>query len=83
MSFTRCDECRSDCTERCFAESARSLSVMSQATRTINRRDATLSTDLAAYKRLRKDGLQPPRIDGSAMRERHAESRAQVEGVPA
>lgn len=35
--------------------------------------------DREAYKRLREQGLQPPRIAGSANLERHAETRYEVE----
>lgn len=35
--------------------------------------------DREAYRRLRADGLQPPRIAGSAHLERHAETRFEVE----
>lgn len=31
-----------------------------------NARDARWARDMPAYKRLRRDGLQPPTIDGSA-----------------
>lgn len=43
-------------------------------------RDKQWDADIPAYRRLRKDGVQPPRVDGSAEREKHAESRIQVEG---
>ena len=41
--------------------------------------DKALSKDLAAYKRLRKDGVQPPKIDGSATLEQRADTRTYVE----
>lgn len=34
--------------------------------------------DMAAYKRLRKDGVQPPKIDGSAKLEARAEEKHEV-----
>lgn len=34
--------------------------------------------DMPAYKRLVEDGLQPPRIDGSAAIERNAENEVEV-----
>ena len=34
--------------------------------------------DMAAYKRLRKDGVQPPKIDGSAKLEARAESKHEI-----
>jgi hypothetical protein len=35
--------------------------------------------DMDAYSRLRKDGLQPPRVDGSAELEKRANTREEVE----
>lgn len=34
--------------------------------------DRKLAKDLAAYKRLRMEGMQPPRVDGSAQLEKEA-----------
>lgn len=42
-------------------------------------RDRHWDEDMAAYKRLRQDGLQPPRIDNCKVLERHAEHPKQVE----
>lgn len=41
--------------------------------------EARWDKDMPAYKRLRHDGLQPPRIDGAAATERHAINEAEVE----
>lgn len=41
-------------------------------------RDRQLSKDLDAYKRLRKQGMQPPRIDGSARLESEAVSDIEI-----
>lgn len=38
--------------------------------------------DMDAYKRLRKDGIQPPQIDGSALRERQGQDIYDVEHRP-
>jgi len=38
---------------------------VSETTTTANRKDSELSLDLAAYKRMRDNGLQPKGIDGS------------------
>lgn len=38
--------------------------------------------DMPAYKRLRKEGLQPRQIDGAAELEKKATERWQVEGTP-
>ena len=38
--------------------------------------------DMPAYKRLRQEGLQPRKIDGSSVLEKHATERWQIEGVP-
>lgn len=48
----------------------------------VRRSDAQLSKDLDAYKRLRRDGLQPPRVDGSADREARAGAAHEVESKP-
>jgi hypothetical protein len=45
----------------------------------IESKDKVLHKDLDAYKRLRQEGLQPKRIDGSAELERRAEEPWQVE----
>jgi hypothetical protein len=38
--------------------------------------------DIDAYKRLYRDGVHPPRVDGSAFRERSADDRYDVEERP-
>jgi hypothetical protein len=43
-----------------------------------NQKDAALARDMDAYKRLRRDGEQPARIDGAAHVEKHAETRLEV-----
>jgi len=45
----------------------------------INQTEARWHKDMDAYKRLRKDGLQPKTIDGSANVEKKAEHAYQVE----
>lgn len=42
-------------------------------------REKTLDRDLAAYRRLRHSGLQPPRIDGSAQLESRGVDRMEIE----
>jgi len=42
-------------------------------------RDRRLSKDLEAYKRLRMNGLQPPRVDGSARLESEAVTPLEVQ----
>lgn len=39
-------------------------------------------SDMDAYARLRRDGVQPPRVSGAAYREKHATTEAQIEGRP-
>lgn len=46
----------------------------------INQRAKNWDKDMPAYKRLRRDGLQPKSIDGAAAIEARATSAAQVEG---
>jgi hypothetical protein len=69
----------------------RSISISAGATPTrtgsprvleIEANDAKLDQDVAAYKRLRKDGLQPPEINGSAEREKNFTEKWQVEEAP-
>lgn len=45
----------------------------------INKTERSWNVDMPAYKRLRKEGLQPKRIDGSAEVEKKAEHKWQVE----
>lgn len=45
-------------------------------------KETVLSRDMDAYKRLRRDGTQPVRIDGCAAVEKIATTAAQVEGRP-
>lgn len=47
-----------------------------------NQREKRWNKDMPAYKRLRKQGLQPRKIEGSSLLEKHATSRWQIEGVP-
>ena len=48
----------------------------------INQREKNWNKDMPAYKRLRKEGLQPKAIDGCAAVEQLATSRHQIEGTP-
>ena len=48
----------------------------------INQRAKNWDKDLPAYKRLRKEGLQPKTIDGCHAVEQLATSRHQIEGTP-
>jgi hypothetical protein len=45
----------------------------------INRTESQWDRDMASYKRLRKDGLQPQKIDGARDLETKATDRVQVE----
>lgn len=45
----------------------------------INKTERQWNVDMPAYKRLRREGLQPKRIDGAAEVEKKAEHRFQVE----
>ena len=40
--------------------------------------DKAKDADMAAYKRLRKSGMQPPKINGAAHLEKHAETKNEV-----
>jgi hypothetical protein len=46
---------------------------------TINDKDRVLDKDLDAYQRLRRNGVQPRKIDGAAKVEKRAEEKWQVE----
>jgi hypothetical protein len=48
-------------------------------TNRINRTDAQWDKDMPAYKRMRMNGVQPPRIDDCAHLEREATSQFEVE----
>jgi hypothetical protein len=58
------------------AEHYRSLVFGSSASRQFTR---TWDDDTEAYRTLRKEGLQPPRVGGSHQRMMRAETREQVE----
>jgi hypothetical protein len=49
----------------CFAEKARSVAV-EPAGSWVREREREMSKDNDAYRRLRRDGVQPKRVDGSA-----------------
>lgn len=70
----------------CWACKVRSVGVSAEAMpnrkgpiAAVNAKDKVLSDDLAAYKRLRRDGLQPKRIDGSATVEARANSQFDID----
>lgn len=72
--------------EGCFGCKAATVRVAPTATgspeaRAHSRVEAGWERDMPAYKRLRRQGLQPPRIDGSAERESRAETRIDVEAT--
>jgi len=41
--------------------------------------ESAFAKDREAYRRLRQNGLQPPRIDGCAVLEKHARTKAEIE----
>lgn len=45
-------------------------------------REKRWGRDMDAYKRLRRDGVQPPQIDGSALRERAGMDNYDIEHRP-
>ena len=47
-----------------------------------NTREGRWHRDMGAYKRLRENGLQPPQIDGSALREKQGTDRFDIEERP-
>lgn len=69
------------CTRGCCpsnAEHYRSLSVQRIAAAERRRKDTALSYDMAAYKALRRQGYQPPRLEGSYDLCRRATSEAEI-----
>jgi hypothetical protein len=72
------------------------LSAMAIPTRTVNRtpghkdepitqtitREKRWERDMAAYKRLHDEGLRPPQIDGSALREKQGNTKFDIETRP-
>jgi hypothetical protein len=47
----------------------------------INKTERGWNKDMDAYKRLRREGLRPKQIDGSATLEKHATEKWHIEGV--
>lgn len=74
-----------DCAPDCFgckiqtiAIAASAMPTRSEAAR-VEKETAKMHKDVAAYKRLRKDGVQPKSVKGAAELERRAGSRWEVE----
>ena len=76
------------CTEDalCFRCKALTISISAHALETkgkpvvaIDKKEGGWKVDIPAYRRLRKQGLQPKSIDGSARIEARAETKAEVE----
>jgi len=73
------------CNPDCFGCKAAGVSFSSSAmptrsnVRNTEVETAVMHKDVAAYKRLRKDGLQPKSVKGSAALEARADSRWEVE----
>jgi hypothetical protein len=75
--------------EGCFGCRVAGVHVGSNSTTTrgavveeTNQREKRWNRDMPAYKRLRKQGLQPRAIEGSSLLEKHATHKWQIEGVP-
>jgi len=45
-------------------------------------REKRWDRDMAAYKRLYRDGLRPPAIDGAALREKQGDTKYDIENRP-
>ena len=52
---------------------------MSPRAEDVRKRDRKFEKDAAAYRRLRKDGVQPKHVDGSALAETLATHKAEIE----
>jgi hypothetical protein len=62
-----------------MAPSVASSTVWGARAKADKEREKRWGVDMPAYKRLREQGYQPPRIDGSAHLETHAETRFEIE----
>lgn len=60
-------------------EHYRSLRFVAKGEGTLHERDRQFQRDREAYRRLRQNGLQPPRIDGCAVVEQYATTKEEVE----
>ncbi len=74
--------------EGCFGCRVAGVSFGSNSTTTrgarvdeINKTERGWNKDMDAYKRLRREGLRPKQIDGSATLEKHATEKWHIEGV--
>lgn len=65
--------------EDCFGCKVLSIRMDRGGAKAIDAADRTLSADLAAYKRLRRDGLQPRHVDGSADLETKVEGQHDID----
>lgn len=88
MPFDSCDhtEPRCETEEKChdrerFRLNLQSIQFLSQAPRSVavRERDKKFAKDADAYRRLKKDGLQPRGVDNSAMAEARANHRLDIE----
>lgn len=75
----------SDCPDNCFGCKIQSISIAASAMPTrsmaasIEKNTEVMHKDAAAYKRLRKDGVQPKSVKGAAELEKRAASKWEVE----
>ena|SRR5260370_38558468 len=69
-NFTRDDG------ELSFADKIKTISVSKKRGAA---QEKTLAADLAAYRRLRKEGLQPPSVDGAALLEQRSVTRQEIQ----
>jgi hypothetical protein len=73
------------CTDDCFGCRIQTVSFAASAMPTrseaakVERDTAVMHNDVAAYRRLRKDGVQPKSVKGSAELEKRAGSRWEIE----
>ena len=73
------------CPETCFGCKVASIGFSSTAmptrttTSTVERDTKVMHNDVAAYRRLRKSGLQPKSVKGSALMEKTSDSKWEIE----
>lgn len=80
MSCHRCFKCREG--TGCIKEVSFAPSAMPNrypAVQPVLDKDRQWDADMPAYKRLRNDGIQPPRIDDSAALEAHATDQFEID----
>lgn len=77
-------DCRLSYREHLLSIAVSSAAIPTRRPSTVNTniRESRWQRDMAAYRRLRADGFQPPQIDGSRLREKEAKDAYDIERRP-